>query len=228
MLPPEMITPRAGSPPAISEQRRGHARPRRSAPPQSSPAPSEIASSRGSRPRSPAECLSRCWRRIGNVSLPGEACAIRRRSFPAAEWSPARPSRNDSQSSLASSGSTPKIRMPGRIDFAIVAQPDAMSAAADADHQRIEIRNVFEQFERGRALARHDHRMIEGRHQRSAGLLQVRARRSLRGRRANGRKSRCGRRAPGSAPSWIAARPPASRSWPACPTCFAAIAVACA
>ena len=61
-------------------------------------------------------------------------------------------------------------------------------AAAHRRDQRVQMRNLFEQFERRRPLPCHDQRMIEGRNQRGAGLFENLRRDGLAAFRGAGRR----------------------------------------
>ncbi len=62
------------------------------------------------------------------------------------------------------------------------------SAAADADHQRVESGMLFQQFERRSSLPRDNQRMVERRDQRPFGFFENARARWLRGRRESGCK----------------------------------------
>ena len=80
----------------------------------------------------------------------------------------ARPARSERCVSGLASGSTPTTRVRGLSALTAVAHAGQQPAAAERDEHDVEVVDLVEQFEPGRALAGHDERLVVGVHERQA------------------------------------------------------------
>ena len=110
------------------------------------------------------------------MSSPGRLIAIPSAIVAAPAAAVGRPASSDATNGEQARACTPTISISGRAAFSAPADPAEQAAAADRDDHLGEVRHLLEQLEAERRLPEDHVRVVEGVHERRAGLLRALAR----------------------------------------------------